>query len=248
MLWGARFLAYFAEHGRVQRMDDLEPATSAWFLWYLRATLRELGLPNAVLDGTYQRAHLVAIEKHVVSDQLTYHRENAFTLERMDQALHRAGDIFFVVTFGSLAIFLGTWGIFATWMILEGNWLGTIGWGGSALPIENASLFGGEPFLEKLGALLYNLRSWVTFFAALLPMAGAVLGGIRESGDFERFSARSTKTVAALEELAGEVTLAKRKLRLDITLDVVFSTAQLLADDLVAWQTVYGRKRLDLPG
>ena len=73
---------------------------------------------------------------------------------------------------------------------------------------------------KKLGALLYNLRSWVTFFAALLPMAGAVLGGIRESGDFERFSARSTKTVAALEELAGEVTLAKRKLRLDITLDV----------------------------
>ena len=96
--------------------------------------------------------------------------------------------------------------------------------------------------------MLYHVRSWVTFAAALLPTAGAVLGGIRESGDFERFAAQSAKTAGALEELKGEVAQAKRKLKLDTTLEVLLSTAQVLTEDLAAWQSVYGRKRLDLPG
>ena len=56
MLRDIRFLAYVGENGRILRTS--EPGPAAWFLWYLRATIRELGLPNAVLDGTYQRAHL----------------------------------------------------------------------------------------------------------------------------------------------------------------------------------------------
>ncbi len=32
------------------------------------------------------------------------------------------------------------------------------------------------------------------------------------------------------------------------TLQVLLSTAQVLTEDLVAWQAVYGRKSLDLPG
>jgi hypothetical protein len=248
MLWDARFLAYIGEHGRVQRVGDLEPASSAWFLWYFRATIREIGLPNALLDGTYQRALLNAVNKHVIADQIHWHKSNATALHRMHRLLHRVGDICFSATRALLFLFLLGWMAFAV-VIWEGKSLGAIvgAVGDSDSFLEHAWQNRDAPLAQKLGSWLFVLKNWVTFAAAFLPAMGAAVAGIRETGDFERFSERSAKTATSLEDLQREVAHALRKLTLDVTDDLLLSTAQVLTEDLAAWHSVYGHKRLELP-
>jgi hypothetical protein len=45
-----------------------------------------------------------------------------------------------------------------------------------------------------------------------------------------------------------DVAVAKQKLMMDTTTSVLLQTAQILSEDLGAWQSIYGRKRLNLPG
>ncbi|WP_315837150.1 hypothetical protein [Bradyrhizobium prioriisuperbiae] len=249
MLRDARFLALIGEHGRAQRNDDLEPKSSAWFLWYLRATIREVGLPDALLNGTYQQAVLNTVDKHVVEEQIVWHKANAATLHRIHHWLHTLGDICFLTTGGLLAVFFLGWLAFAFGIMLEGKVLGAIvGFGHDhqdALgPIEQST---GMPADARLGTWLFAIKNWITFAAAFLPALGAALAGIRETGDFEKFSDRSAKTAASLEELQRDLALARRRLRLDTTGDVLLSAAQVLTEDLADWHMVYGHKRLDLP-
>ena len=54
----ARFLAYVSEFGLIHRKDL---ANQPWTIWYIRATLREIGLPGATLDRAYQRPLLQSV-------------------------------------------------------------------------------------------------------------------------------------------------------------------------------------------
>jgi hypothetical protein len=110
------------------------------------------------------------------------------------------------------------------------------------LPFFSERLFGYD-----LRAYLPSLEDIVIAIAAFLPALGAALAGIRETGDFGKVAERSAKTATALKELHQEVARAKRELALDETGDVLLSTAQVLTEDLAAWQSVYGHKRLELP-
>jgi hypothetical protein len=105
MLWDVRFLSYLGEHGRMQRIGELESDPSGRFLWYLQATIREIGLPNALLDGSYQRALLNAFDKQVIADQINWNKWNAKTLRRLDLLFHLAGDTCFIVTGAILVLF-----------------------------------------------------------------------------------------------------------------------------------------------
>ena len=50
-----RFLSFVSEFGRIRgEPAGVEQREPPWMLWYVRATMREIGLPNATLDGTYQ--------------------------------------------------------------------------------------------------------------------------------------------------------------------------------------------------
>jgi hypothetical protein len=223
MLRHVRFLAYLGENGRILRAE-VTPA-SAWFLWYLRATVREIGLPNAVLDGTYQRAHLAAVEKNTIAVQIEYHTRNAATLERMHRAIQRVGD----GCFYSAGAVLLAWGL---------------GW----LAVRGGAQFKVWPdFLNGLRSFLEVTMEWVTYFAAWLPALGAALAGIRETADFEGAATASVKTLAALETLKADYAEAKRTLLLAETGDVSVATAHVLTEDLATWQAIYGRKRLTLP-
>jgi hypothetical protein len=217
-----RFLAYFGEYGYIQRPEDIEPASSAWFLWYLRATIRELGLPHAVLDGAYQRAHLITVEKKVVEDQIRYHENNANTLWRMHRFLNKTGECCFLATFALLSVFLIALALFI------------------GMHIAGSTQTAG-------GFLVHALGNPLTFLVAGLPAIGAAMAGIRETGDFEGFAERSAKTLAELRELTRKFDAAKRRLRLDTTGAVLLSTARVLTADLAAWQAIYGRKRLNFP-
>jgi hypothetical protein len=250
LLFNARFLAYLGEHGRAHRMGNLETASSAWFLWYLRVTIREIGLPNAQLDGTYQRALLNTVGKHVIADQRVWHEANASALHRMHRKLHKSADMCFILTVILLVAFLAGWMIFGGVMILfDGKEFGDLIGGAHDGGVELKSALSNvdASFAEKLGGWLLRLKDYVTYLAAFLPALGAALAGIRETGDFEKVSERSTKTAASLQELQDEVARARRSLSLDETGDILLSTAQALAEDLSAWQSVYGHKRLELP-
>jgi hypothetical protein len=134
-------------------------------------------------------------------------------------------------------------------MFAEGHNIGAILGGGNyaRTVIEQAAQYRDPSAAERLELCLFDLKNWVTFAAALLPALGAALAGIRDTGDFVRFSKRLAKTAASLHDLQHDAARAKRKLMLEVTGDVLLSTAQVLTEDLTARQSVYGHKRLQLP-
>lgn len=247
MLRNARFLAYLGEYGYIQRADDLEPASSAWILWYLRATIRELGIPSGELDGAYLYKHLGATEQHVIQGQLDYNRAAAPGLEKMHNRLHRLGDFSFLATFVVLAIFLGFAGLYFFLMLTQGvSPLELMGFGHH----ESGDHRAHAPvlaFATGLGAVLLAIKTYITVLAAMLPAFGAAIAGIRETGDFEGFAERAKKTAASLSEIEADIRQAKLSLELDATSNVLLATAQVLTEDVGTWQSIYGRKRLDLP-
>jgi hypothetical protein len=217
MLRDSRFLSYLGEYGRIQHGFESLPASSAWFAWYLRVTIRELGLPDALLDGAYQDRLLGAVEEHVVAEQLGYHNPNARTLAKMDAWLHRLMRIPFFIVISAVLLFLL---IFAVRKIT--SW-----------PLDSL-------FWSQLAAL-------ATFLAAILPAWSAAFAGIRETGDFEGFAQRSELTARQLEELQRDSLPAARKIvSLNDTASVLTAAAQILTEDLATWQSLYGRKKLDL--
>ena len=249
MLRSLPFLSYVGEHGYIQRSHDLEPASSAWFLWYLRATIRQLGLPNAQIDGAYQNKVLRAVEKHVIDDQLGYNERTAATLARMHRLLHVVGDRCFLLTGIVLGVFLLVYVIYLLGGLGHGRSIGElIGWDhGRALDLAKVDLCGAHPWFEKVGRLLFLVKSFVTFTAALLPALGAAVFGIRETGDFEGFATRAARTAERLEQIKVDFAKARQKLALESTAATLLATAEVLTEDVGAWQSVYGRKQLNLP-
>jgi hypothetical protein len=224
LLFNARFLSYLAEHGRAHRIGALNSSSPNWLLWYIRATVREIGLPPVLLDGTYQRAALGALDKHVVAPQCIWHSDNAIVLQRMHQILHRIGDSCFILTMIFLLAFLAVWSFTFAWGQLVDHFLA-----------------------DSIAHRLEEYATVLTFFAAGLPAFGAAIAGIRETGDFEKVAERSRKTSLALADLSHVIANARRSLTLDETGDTLLTAAQVLTEDLAAWQSVYGHKRLELP-
>jgi hypothetical protein len=247
MLRSTRTLAYLGLNGGIQRAGALEPASSAWFLWYFRATIRELGLPNAVLDEPYLRRQLETVRKHVVQDQLGYHIPNIATSTNMHRWIKGIRDWSFIATAAVLAAFLVSYLLFVGGMLRAGHPLFAIlGWdqGHGVLPYSMTEANG---WAETLGMLLYGSKSYVTFAAAFLPALGAAFAGIQETGDFEGLALRSAKTANALQEIDNRITQIIKQPTLETTGPVFLSTAEVLTEDLGAWQSIYGRKHLGLP-
>ncbi|MCC6887009.1 MAG: hypothetical protein IT536_00510 [Hyphomicrobiales bacterium] len=212
----ARFLAYVSEFGLIQRRGV---ASQSWVIWYIRATLREIGLPGATLDRAYQRRLLQSVLRHEVREQRHWHEANANAMERVDHALHRWADRCFHYTFGALCLGL----VFLTVIILL------------------------LPEAQEQQALAW-VKPGLLLFATGLPALGAALTGIRVQGEFEDAKERSDRMIAELNTLeAAYESQIRRHPRLDRTAEILIETARILSDDLAAWQELYGRKRLDLP-
>jgi len=223
-----RFLAFVSEFGRIRgEKPGGEERETPWFLWYLRATMREIGLPNAKLDGTYQWRLLNATLTHEIEGpdgQREYHRHNSESARLIDHRLHQLGVGCFILTFIILLLFLAGY-VFGLTLGLD---TGTHD-AGSKDPLVWA-------------------KPWVTFLAAWLPALGAALAGIRVQGDFESSRDRSEAMLDALEDLAQDYRTAEsRRIDLEETARMLIVTAQTMSEDVEAWQELYGRKRLTLP-
>ncbi len=226
-----RFLSFVSEFGHIHATPSGgEPREPSWILWYIRATMREIGLPNATFDGTYQWRLLnatLANEIEGEEGQLAYHRANCKTAHTIDHKLHRLGVGCFSATFVILLLFLI--GYVVERML------------GIATPA--AAMHG-----ACLDAPLLCVKPWVTFLAAGLPALGAALAGIRVQGDFEGSEERSEAMLAALDKLAQDYRTAEgRRIDLEETAEMLIATAQTMSEDVEAWQELYGRKRLTLP-
>ena len=80
---------------RATASGDSDSATlPGWVHWLVRATARELGLPNATADTAYL-ARVQAAANGLVDDQLAYHRANAKRMHKLDHRLHHAGEFLF---------------------------------------------------------------------------------------------------------------------------------------------------------
>src|SRR5262249_47418612 len=145
-----------------------------WMLWYIRATMREIGLPAATFDDRYQERMLgatLADEIAGPNGQLAYHAANRESARKIDHVLHRLGIACFVVTSIILLVYLVLFGLDLAF---------------AATPLETV-LLAAKPFL--------------TFASAGLPALGAAVAGIRVHGDFEGSMERSARMVGELERL-----------------------------------------------
>jgi hypothetical protein len=224
-----RFLAFVSEFGRSHKSSP-GPIKSdqPWVLWYIRATMREIGLPTATLDADYQWQLLRATRTCEVEEQIEYHTGNQGSMHRIDMVLHYVGIACFFLTFAALAFFLFGYGY--EWMF------------GSLAEAANNKPMTGPGNLPVL------LKPWMIVVTAGLPALGAALAGIRVQGDFEGSMERSAHTLDALEDLKEDYKAAMNQASgLDDTAELLISTARLMSEDLAAWQDLYGRKRLTLP-
>jgi hypothetical protein len=212
----ARYLAYVSEFGLIQQRDVRD---QPWTIWYIRATLRELGLPDAVLDRSYQRPLLQSMLRHEVQAQRHWHETNADMMHKVDHVLHHWADRCFHLTFLALTI-----GLVALIFII------------GFLPEQQ------EHHLIKLA------KPWLLLFAAGLPALGAALAGIRVQGGFDDSKERSERMIGELNALEGHCeALLAQQAQLDRTASTLIETARVMSEDLAAWQQLYGRKRLTLP-
>jgi hypothetical protein len=223
-----RFLAFLSEFGRIHDGSSrLISRMPLWTLWYVRATMRELGLPSAVLDSTYQWRILDTTLHYEIEEQIKYHKENHDTVHCVDRLLHKTGVSCFLITFLILTSFL-------------------LGYGDERIFGNIAAL--SEHPLTALGDVTHFLRPWMLLCTAGLPALGAALAGIRVHGDFESSEQRSALTIDSLTSLKADYEAAmRREGDLDDTAERLIAASRVMSDDLAAWEELYGRKRLVLP-
>ena len=216
----SRFLAFVGEFGHVQD----RPATfdSPWVLWYLRATMREIGLPAAVIDGAFGWRLLNATLTDEIRGQFGYHNANSTSAHRVDRMLHGLGMLCFSFTFLVLMVFA----VGYTYML----------WTGVAA--QEASW---PPWIHWL-------KLHMIFVSAGLPALGAALAGIRVHGDFEGSKGRSDAMLNTLKVLELDCQRAmSQTINLDETASLLLRAAREMSVDVHAFQELHGRKRLVLP-
>lgn len=216
ILRDVRFLAYLGEYGQIRPTNGSELAGTSWGLWYLRATVRELGLPSATLDGAFQDQLLRAVETHVIVEQLQYHYPNAIALNKTDKRLQTAVQWTFYIIISVLV----TVGLLL--LTEEKGLLPDQIWTEIAAPFTTFCAV----FLPALSAALASIRETGDFEGFAL----------RSEQTAEALEELRTKLIPT----------ARKIVSLDETANVLIATAQVLTEDLTTWLALYGRKRLDL--
>ncbi|MDQ0511589.1 hypothetical protein [Ancylobacter amanitiformis] len=172
-----RFLGLLGAHDALRRPVDVPHREDAWVVWYIRATLRELGPPGAVLDTAYQQAVLAATHTADLIGQINHHQARAHRLSGLERGLRRTVDRLFA---GTALLLLG---FLAALLVVR--------------------LIGPQPAPWQVPIVegLHALRGWIGFFAVLLPVLGLTLAGIRFADDLAGLAARSRATADALKHL-----------------------------------------------
>lgn len=172
LLRHARVLAPIGRIGRVftERRSAAE-IDDSWTVWYARATLRELPLPNARADAKFLQGTITAVLTYEVEGQIKYHHANHQSLEQVHHRLDKAGETLFRTTVFLCLVWLAVVAIFG---------------------------FAGADQREWIS---HTLKSIMTFLGAVLPAFAGALAGIRAQGDFRASANQSLTTETELKDL-----------------------------------------------
>ena len=264
-----RTLAMVGAHSRVSGGGDPMSTSSAWIIWYVRATTREIGLPGTVLDQDYFEKSLAAVRAFEIDEQIRYNKNTEIPHRNMHHFLHVVGDGSFKLAAMILFVFLVGYAVHhfqlssmqerqsRSEIALEGESAGHAALEHSAstqnLPAASQSEAAAHVDSHKqstgtwMGELLQFLKTPVVALAAWLPAFGAALAGIRAMGDFDGFASRAAATRRALERLRDERYSGAEPPTLEATARLFLDTTEVLSQDLGIWRALYGQKPLSLP-
>jgi membrane protein YdbS with pleckstrin-like domain len=159
----------FASRGSSAEIDD------NWTIWYARAALRELPMPNARAEAGFLRGTISAVVTYEVEGQIKYHHANHQSLETAHHRLDKAGETLF-----RTAVFLCL-----LWLVL-------------------VAIFGFHG-VDENPWISHTLKSVLTFLGAVLPAFAGALAGIRAQGDFRASAKQSLSTELELKNLLHRV-------------------------------------------
>jgi hypothetical protein len=204
---------------------------SAWWLWYLRATMREIGPPDGKLDAAAIHAILWAARTEELQPQREYHKGVIRVFERIEHIVHWLEIAIVTLTVLVLASFVAV-----------------VGW----YWFDQARTTGEYAFVFKDGedgpmAWLYQLKPFVSIIAAGLPAIGAALGGIKFTGEFRSTALRSTAMVRAIDDLEERYDAMLRGTKFNDARHLLLRTASVLAEDINAFRAIFGQRNLTLP-
>eukprot|EP01037_Dinobryon_pediforme_P014606 gene14606-14730_t len=207
--------------------------------WYLRASFREIGLPNARLDSAYLRTILESARITEIGEQRSYNGANAKNLTKIHHTLHAKGELCFMATIAFLLTYLAAWAVDSVMLISHAH-----------AAVSEAAISGEAEHGWFHEVLEYGIKPVVSIAAAALPALGAALSGINQQGDFEGFAERSHATESALANVdiqIGALLDDQNQPDLQHATEILMKATDIIAADVTAWRQQYSRKRLMLP-
>jgi hypothetical protein len=222
-----RALALVGECEVVRDDAEISATGAKWTSWYLRATIRELGVPYGSLDADFQAKALNAARDYERKEQIDFNQSNQRELTALNFRLRDVGERTFILS----ALFLF---ILAAAMILNDLGLAAV----ESTPRSNI------PF--RLAGLPGWLEPFQNFIGGFLPALGAAIAGVRATGDFDGFAERSRETRIRLASLHGAYERALERREFDLTAHTIAQTVRILEEDLSDWRSLYARKKPSL--
>lgn len=117
--------------------------TETWIAWYVRASLRGITPPTAVIDQCALQAAIDVTLSEEIDSQLSYHRENARLLHLLDHRLERAAEVALWATIASGTVYLLAFALYMQgWQLAADFYKPLATLLGATLPVVGAAIFG----------------------------------------------------------------------------------------------------------
>ena len=186
---------------------------------YVRSILREIGLPNTVIDQTTLR---IALENWIgqhVSAQRRYHLAKAVRLERINHRLERISEYLFLLAMLTVAFYLGAEAAAAAGMLPTQD-------------VRHASKF--FTFLGVALPTLGGALAGIHYFA--------------DFGRFAAISESTAHRLEAVEQRTATL-LAAPDDELDYgrVANIVRAVDEIVVSEIEHWQDVFGGKHISVP-
>ncbi len=197
-------------------------AGEAWIAWYVRAALREIAPPTALLGGEVLRQGLRVALKEEIEGQIAYHQANVENLTKLEERLEKGALCALYLTFASGALFLVLYLFYlAGWCEFAKGYKPMATFLGATLPVCGAAIFG--------------IRATADFRTAI-SQSKRMEGELRRLQEqFEKHLATPTGTDLAL--FGGQPRRAQ-------VLQLFTRLSRTLSDDLKLWGMVYSEREL----
>ena len=172
MLRHARVLAPVGRVGRILSGRAAAGGSGgSWTIWYARAAIRELPLPNVRVDSAFIRDSITAVVRHELVGQIAYHHTNHKSLEKAHHRLDRVGEVLFYSAIFMCLLWFAIVAVYGFESADHSHWIA------------------------------HTLKSTLTFLGAVLPAFASALAGIRGQGDFRASAQQSEATEKELRAL-----------------------------------------------